>query len=218
MTNILSHAVIRECLNPECKFRFPDTNYLDDPISCPLCGCEVVIKETIDLTEDNRKNINFKSSIEFIPILDNVRSVYNVGAIFRTAAGYGLHHAHLCGITPTPKHKNFTKTSLGAENFISWEKSLNCVDLCKSLKDNGYQIISIESTTESISLINVEEEDLRCKKIAIIIGNEISGIDPKVIMLSDLVISIPIIGENKSFNVTTALGIALFHLVTLASI
>ena len=159
-----------------------------------------------------------KSSLEFIPILDNVRSVYNVGAIFRTAVGYGLRQVYLCGITPTPKHKSFAKTSLGAEKFIYWEKSLNCVDLCKILKDIGYQIISIESTTKSISPIDVGKKDFKCKKIAVIVGNEITGIDPKVIMLSDLVISIPIIGKNKSFNVTTALGIALFYLVNLASI
>jgi len=90
---------------------------LDDSIDCPLCGFKVVIKETIDLAEDHREIDTCKSSIEFIPILDNVRSVYNVGAIFRTAAGYGLRHVYLCGITPTPKHKNFFKTSLGAENF-----------------------------------------------------------------------------------------------------
>jgi tRNA G18 (ribose-2'-O)-methylase SpoU len=191
---------------------------LDDPIYCPLCSSKVIIKETIDLTEDYRENVNWKSSIEFSPILDNVRSVYNVGAIFRTAAGYGLRHVYLCGITPTPKHKKFAKTSLGAENFINWEKSLNCVEQCKSLKEIGYQIMSIESTAESISLINVKKEDLRSNKIAVIVGNEITGIDPEVISLSDLIISIPIIGENKSFNVTTALGIALFHLITLISI
>ena len=91
---------------------------MDDSIDCPLCGFKVVIKETIDLTEDHREIDTCKSSIEFIPILDNVRSVYNVGAIFRTAAGYGLRHVYLFGITPTPKHKNFSKTSLGAENYI----------------------------------------------------------------------------------------------------
>jgi len=72
MTTMLSHAVIRECQNPECKFRFTDFNYLDNPISCPFVGFEVFIKETINLTEDDRKNKNLKSSREFIPILDNV--------------------------------------------------------------------------------------------------------------------------------------------------
>jgi len=218
MTNILSHAVIRECQNPVCKFRFPDINYLEDSIHCPICGSIAVIKETIDLTEDHRQNVNRRSPIEFSTILDNVRSVYNVGAIFRIAVGYGLGHVYLCGITPTPKHKNFTKASLGSENFIFWEKALNCVDQCKSLKDIGYQLLSIESAPESISLVKVQKEVLWSNKIAIIVGNEIAGIDPKVISLCDLIISIPIIGKNKSFNVTTALGIALFQLINIVSI
>lgn len=217
MTKPLSYAVVRECQNPKCNLRFPDTCDLDVSILCPICGSAAVIKESIDLTNDCRDN-NWKPFNEFTLILDNVRSVYNVGAIFRTAVGLGLNHVYLCGITPTPNHKNFTKTSLGAENFIIWEKSLNCVEQCKSLKKIGYQLFSIESTAESISLLNIKKNNLGDNKIAIIVGNEITGIDPKVISLSDLVISIPISGINKSFNVTTALGIALFHLISLRSI
>ena len=183
-----------------------------------MCGSAALIKETINLTKDCRDINNWKPFREFTLILDNVRSVYNVGAIFRTAIGLGLNHVYLCGITPTPKHRQFSKTSLGAENFINWEKSLNCVEQCKSLKEIGYQLISIESTSESISLLNIKKIDLGDSKTAIIVGNEITGIDPKVLSLSDLVISIPITGKNKSFNVTTALGIALFHLSALSLI
>jgi len=218
LTNSLSYAVIRECQNPKCNLRFPDIYELDLPINCPICGSAALIKETIDLTKEYRDNNNWEPFSEFTLIIDNVRSVYNVGAIFRTAIGLGLNHVYLCGITPTPKHMKFTKTSLGAENFIIWKKSLNCVEQCKSLKEIGYQLISIESTTESISLLNINKNDLEDNKIAIIVGNEITGIDPKVLSLSDLVISIPITGKNKSFNVTTALGIALFHLSALISI
>lgn len=218
MTNPLSYAVFRECQNLDCNLRFPDICNLDISINCPICGSAAIIKEVADLTEDYRDKKNWKPPREFTPILDNVRSVYNVGAIFRTAVGLGLNQIYLCGITPTPTHKNFTKTSLGAENFIKWEKSLNCVEQCKSLKEIGYQLISIESTAESISLINIKKDNLFGKKIALVVGNEITGIDPEVLFLSDLVISIPIIGKNKSFNVTTALGIALFHLIALSSI
>jgi len=156
MTKTPSHAVIRERQNPECKFRFPDTNSIDKSICCPICGSALVIKETIDLSKDYRKKVNTKTSVQFVSILDNVRSIYNVGAIFRTAVGYGLSHVYLCGITPTPKHRKFAKTSLGAEKYINWKKFLNCVDQCKSLKDIGYQLISIESTAGSVSLINLD--------------------------------------------------------------
>lgn len=218
MTNPLSCAVIRECQNPKCNLRFPDTCDLDVSIYCPICGSATLTQESIDLTKDCRDNINWKPSNEFTLILDNVRSVYNVGAIFRTAVGLGLNQVYLCGITPTPKHKMFAKTSLGAETFINWEKSLNCVEQCKSLKKKGYQLISIESAAESISLLKIKKKDLGDNKKAIIVGNEITGIDPKALSLSDLVISIPITGKNKSYNVTTALGIALFHLSALSSI
>ena len=218
MTPPLSYAVFRECQNPDCNLRFPDIYNLYTSIICPVCGSAAIIKEVTDLTEDHRDKNDWKPPREFIPILDNIRSVYNVGAIFRTAVGLGSNQVYLCGITPTPNHKNFTKTSLGAENSLKWKKSLNCVKQCKSLKEIGYQLISIESTAESISLVNMKKDNLYGKKIAVIVGNEITGIDPEVLFLSDLVISIPIIGKNKSFNVTTALGIALFHLIALSSI
>ncbi|MHA1888238.1 MAG: TrmH family RNA methyltransferase [Promethearchaeota archaeon] len=218
MTNPPSYAVFRECQNSDCNLRFPDICNLDISINCPICGSAAIIKEVTDLTEDHRDNNNLEPPREFTLILDNVRSVYNVGAIFRTAVGLGLNQVYLCGITPTPNHKNFTKTSLGAENSLKWKKSLNCVEQCKSLKEIGYHLISIETTSESISLINMKKDNFYGKKIAVIVGNEITGIDPEVLFLSDLVISIPIIGKNKSFNVTTALGIALFHLISLSSI
>ena len=216
--NNLIEAVIRECQNPCCKFRFPDTENLNSSGNCLLCGFKTVISETIDLTEDHREDEKSKSTIEIIAILDNLRSVYNAGAIFRTAHGYGIRNIYPCGITPTPIHRKFHKTSLGAEEYVNWEKSLNCVDRCISLKDLGYQLMAIESTVESISLMKIKNDNLDNKRIAIIVGNEIVGIDPKVVSLCDLVVSIPISGENKSFNVTTAFGIAIFHITSLISI
>ena len=99
--NILMKAVIRECQNPCCKFRFPDTDNINSSGNCLLCGFETLISETIDLTEDHREDEKSKSSIEIIAILDNLRSVYNTGAIFRTAHGYGIRNIYLCCIKPT---------------------------------------------------------------------------------------------------------------------
>lgn len=217
MKETLAHSVIRECSNPECKFRFPDTNFLETQIPCPICNSSTNLIHRIDLSIDNRKKNFWQIPIEFISVLDNIRSVYNVAAIFRTALGFGLRKIFLCGITPTPNHKNFNKSSLGAEKFISWEKSFNCVDQCKALQKVRYRIISIETSDKAISILKVNKKTFAWNKIAVVVGNEISGVDPEVIALSNLVISIPINGANKSFNVTTAFGIAVYHLANIIS-
>jgi 23S rRNA (guanosine2251-2'-O)-methyltransferase len=217
MNETLSQSVIRQCSNPECNFRFPDTNSLETRIPCPICNTQTDIVQRIDLCIDKRINNFWQTSTDFITVIDNIRSVYNVGAIFRTALGFGLKKIYLCGITPTPNHKNFNKSSLGAERYVSWEKSLNCVSQCITLQKNGYTIISIETSDNAISLLNVDKKTFHSNKIAVVFGNEISGVDPDVIALSNQVISIPINGANKSFNVTTAFGIAVYHLSNIIS-
>jgi 23S rRNA (guanosine2251-2'-O)-methyltransferase len=217
MNETLSHSVLRQCRNPECKFRFPDTNFLETKIPCPICNTSTDLIQRIDLSIDERIKNSWQIPIEFASVLDNIRSVYNVGAIFRTALGFGLRKIYLCGITPTPNHKNFNKTSLGAERYVYWEKSLNCVEQCKVLQNDGYKIISIETSDNAISILNVNKKTITWNKIAVVVGNEISGVDPQVIALSNLVISIPINGANKSFNVTTAFGIAVYHLANIIS-
>lgn len=218
MKKPLSHAVIRQCRNPNCKFRFPDTNYLEPHVYCPICGTQTDLVRKIDLSIDARINNFWHIPEDFIVILDNIRSVYNVGSIFRTAAGFGLKTIYLSGITPTPEHKNFYKCSLGAENDLSWEKFSNSIDLCLSLGNKGYTIISIEAAFNSVSVTNILKKNLYQKKIAIIVGNELSGVDPDVLTISDFVLSIPINGSNKSFNVTTAFGIALFQIAKILSV
>jgi 23S rRNA (guanosine2251-2'-O)-methyltransferase len=151
-------------------------------------------------------------------VFDNIRSVYNVGALFRTSVGLGLKRIFLCGITPTPNHKHFSKSSLGSETEVTWEKTLNCVDQIFFLKEIGYLIISIENSYNSIPIHDLNINNIKHKKIALVVGNEISGIDPDVLSISDKIISIPINGKNKSFNVTTAFGIALYYLAAIFSI
>jgi 23S rRNA (guanosine2251-2'-O)-methyltransferase len=211
-TNLL-HSVIRECTQSKCKFRFPDTNYLQLNVQCPICQSKTEIVNLLDLSLDYRNNNNYwEDSSDFIAILDNIRSVYNVGALFRTSVGLGLKRIFLCGITPTPDHKNFTKSSLGSENEVVWGKSLNCVDQITTIKESGYKIISIENSDKAIPIQKLTKNNFSQKKVALVVGNEISGVDPDVLSISDSIISIPINGKNKSFNVTTAFGIALYHL------
>ena len=95
----------------------------------------MVIKEIIDTTKDYRVAHEGNIPLNIVLILDNIRSIFNVGAIFRTAIGFGLHSVYLCGITPTPENIKLRKTSLGAENKLIWQKNNNCVDQCQLLKE-----------------------------------------------------------------------------------
>ena len=108
----ITEAVIRECENPDCRFRFPDIDNINKTIYCPKCNSLTIIKRRLDLSVDFRTKKTHNPNVKVISILDNIRSVYNVGSIFRTAAGFGLDKIILCGITPSPHHKNFIKTSM----------------------------------------------------------------------------------------------------------
>lgn len=210
----LQNAVFRECCSSRCGFRFPDTNTNSPTIPCPLCGEPAYIDHQIELTNDERHlDKNYPQSQNFICILDNIRSVYNVGSIFRTMYGFGISNVFLCGITPDPTHKNFNKTSMGAEDAISWQPHNNTLHVCREIKNNGGVIISLESIKES-KPINTYQPTNNGQKIALVVGNELTGIDPSVLAISDHILSIPIFGRNKSYNVTVAFGIGLYVLLS----
>ena len=116
--------VFRECTNPECRFRYPDLNSPHTKAYCPKCGQIAEIRETIDLDSPEADKPALKpAGSGFKVILDNIRSLYNVGSIFRTSDGFGVDELLLCGITPTPDHPRFSKTSLGAEKNHPMELS-----------------------------------------------------------------------------------------------
>lgn len=203
------HAVFRECCAGNCRFRFPDQQSKNPIISCPKCGADAKVVADIDLSADSRSIKEINTEIEFVCLLDNIRSVHNVGALFRTMQGFGVEKAFLCGITPTPDHKNFSKTSMGAENDVCWSYDRNALSRIRSLKDEGYTIISLETCAQSQPITSFSWGD-SIKRCVIVIGNEITGIDPAILEMSDHTLSIPIIGRNKSYNVTVAFGIGLF--------
>ena len=211
---LLENAVFRECCSSLCAFRFPDINTNSPSIPCPLCGEPAHIVHRIELTNNERRlDKNYPQPHNFICILDNIRSVYNVGSIFRTMHGFGISNVFLCGITPDPNHKNFIKTSMGAEDAISWQSHNNTLQVCRKIKNNGGMIISLESIKES-KPINIYNPPYNGQKIALVVGNELTGIDPSVLAISDQVLSIPIFGMNKSYNVTVAFGIGLYVLLS----
>ncbi|MEI7604446.1 MAG: TrmH family RNA methyltransferase [bacterium] len=145
-----------------------------------------------------------------IIILDNVRSIFNVGAIFRTADSVGADAIMLGGYTPTPPNDKLLKTSLGALDYVEW-KTFNNEELLKQLvfmKENGIRIISVEQTPKSICYTEASNsKQLTWNDTAYVFGNEIVGVKEEILNLSDLIIDIPMHGKKNSLNVSVTVGI-----------
>ena len=145
-------------------------------------------------------------------LLDNIRSLYNVGGIFRAADGAGVRHLHLCGITGTPAHPKLAKTALGAQDNVPWSHHLNGVAVGRALKEQGYQLWALESSPTAEPLF-ATRLPLGGPPLLLIVGNEVTGVDPDLLALCDKVVFIPMQGIKESLNVTTAFGAAVYHLL-----
>lgn len=152
----------------------------------------------------------FKASekIPFIVVLDNVRSMNNIGSVFRTGDAFRINGVYLCGITATPPHKDIYKTALGASESVDWKYFKTTLEAINYLRSNDYLIVSIEQAEESISLIDFKIE--KNKKYAFILGNEVRGVLQEVVDLSDFCIEIPQYGTKHSFNISVCCGIVLW--------
>jgi len=145
-----------------------------------------------------------------IIILDNIRSLNNIGSVFRTADAFLIQKIYLCGITATPPHKDIHKTALGATESIDWEYEENTSELIKKLKKQLVKIISIEQSEESVTLQNFKvEKDIT---YAVIFGNEVKGVSQEVVSESDVVIEIPQFGTKHSLNISVSAGVVVWDL------
>ncbi len=151
-------------------------------------------------------------SFPIVVILENIRSAYNVGSIFRTSACFNLEKVYLVGISATPPHPGVEKTALGATSMISWERWESLPPLVEHLKREGYRILSLELTENSKPLQEFKE---KTNPMALIVGNEVDGVSFEALKLSDEVIKIPLYGPKESLNVAVAFGIAVFYLTEL---
>ncbi len=142
-------------------------------------------------------------------VLDNIRSMHNVGAIFRTCDAAGVNKLFLCGITATPPRMQIAKTALGATETVAWRYYKSTKRLINILKSRGVQIVALEQSSKSI---NYKKFNYK-KPLAIIVGNEISGISKHILDMCDGVVDLPMHGRAKSLNVATASGIILYHLI-----
>jgi len=144
-------------------------------------------------------------------VLDNVRSLNNVGSAFRTADAFRVEKIYLCGITGTPPHRDIQKTALGATESVEWEYCLNTMEAISKLKSSGYQLCALEQVNTS-KMLNVffPKKD---KKYALIFGNEVFGVEEEVLNSCDAVLEIPQLGTKHSLNISVSLGIAVWDLM-----
>ncbi|HNW89129.1 MAG TPA: RNA methyltransferase [Bacteroidales bacterium] len=149
---------------------------------------------------------------QIVVVLDNVRSMNNIGSVFRTCDAFRVAQLFLCGITATPPHRDIHKTALGATDSVCWNYFESTRQAVAGLKEQGYLIIAVEQTDTSISLDEYEPD--KTKKIALIFGNEIDGIDDEVLELCDFCIEIPQFGTKHSINISVSAGIILWDIVT----
>jgi len=156
------------------------------------------------------ENLGAGKRLPIYVLLDNIRSLYNVGSIFRTSDGAFIEKMFLTGFTPYPPRPEIEKTALGATSTIPWEYYKDPVEIITKLKEQNIKIVSLEHTNKSIPYYDYKPQDY---PLCLVIGNEIKGIKDEVIQLSDIAIEIPMYGVKQSLNVSVAYGIALFDLV-----
>jgi len=164
--------------------------------------------------ELNRKSAGEVRNTEKIPVialLENIRSAYNVGSVFRTADAFLIEAVFITGYTAKPPHKEITKTALGAQDSVSWKYFANTKLAIEQLKQDQYSIFAVEQVAQSISPEKLV--DLGIHKIAFIFGNEVSGVDPETLTFCDGCIEIPQFGMKHSLNISVAAGIVLWEAV-----
>jgi 23S rRNA (guanosine2251-2'-O)-methyltransferase len=201
---------IRFCQN--CGLRYPLIENHPFGERCPVClgATQVVLRRTIVLLPLREEGTGMRGEIQLSALLDNIRSAWNVGAIFRTADGLGIKKLYLCGITPTPDSESVRKTSLSAEETVAWEYSRNALETVNKLKNEGHKFIALEQTNGAVSLTDYRFPNP--SPFILIVGNEVTGVDPELLDLCDQIIHIPMLGQKCSLNVEVAFGIAVFQL------
>ena len=207
-----------------CGLRYPSTEGNPFGARCPACmgatrvilrrprvresGVSLASGDTVPHLLASPKKTPAGSGTLSV-LLDNIRSAWNVGSILRSADGFGFTHAYCCGITPTPENEAVTKTSLGAEDTVTWSHHKDAVRLAKGLKKEGWRVYALEEDDRSVRLGGLPSPR---QPSVLIVGNEVTGVDPQLLDLCDAIYHIPMRGQKRSFNVAIAFGIAAYVL------
>ncbi len=169
----------------------------------------------LKVTELNRIDVTEFKAAEKTPltvVLDDIRSMYNVGSVFRTADSFRLEKLVLCGITACPPHPEIHKTALGAEESVEWESAPSAKEAVEKLKSQGYEVYALEQVEHSIALQDFNP--VKGKKYAIVLGNEVKGVAQEAVDVCNGAIEIPQFGTKHSMNVSVSGGIAMWHIAS----
>ncbi len=191
------------CPSPSCELRFPGV----PGVACPLC------KSATIWAADRCRAPNATTRLPGKPLellLDNVRSVFNVGSIFRSSDGAGVNRLYLCGITPTPAHKAMDKTALGAQQVVPWSQHNNALTLARELVAGGRTLWALEYCQGSRDL--QELAPARPESLVLVLGNEVTGVDPELLALCAKAVHLPMRGSKNSLNVASAMAVAAYAL------
>ena len=214
--------MLTRCPNPRCKLSFevPDERQGKNG-PCPSCGQVITFRSLeviLEVERQHAKQARTEKSadggpVAFSAVLEDLRSLWNVGSIFRSADGAGFSRLYLCGITGTPPNKAIAKTSLGAEDVVAWGHHSHVLDFVPKLVEEGVQIVALEKTEHSIEL----SEALHLKKLrtplCVIVGNEVAGVSAEALALAHVTCHLPMHGVKSSLNVAVAFGIAAYQIV-----
>ncbi len=205
---------VRHCLNPACGLRYPWYEGQDPGDRCPHClgTTEIVVKAV--LPGEGPLAITDRHATDRAVLLDNIRSAWNVGSILRTAEGFGFSHAYLCGITPGPDNHRVLKTALGAQDSLAWSMHKDAAVLVRQLKADGKYILALETGGFATPLLKFTSDSAAGRPIVLIVGNEVTGVDPELLEEADQVVDIRMHGGKSSFNVAVAFGMAGFFLTS----
>jgi 23S rRNA (guanosine2251-2'-O)-methyltransferase len=215
--------VFLQCRDEMCRLRFPAPAAEANGLPCPRCRGETQEgrrgEGDVESAEKNEGLFSVSSAPALRPphpsliaLLDNIRSIHNVGSMFRTADGAGVDHLHLLGITATPDHPRLAKAALGAHETVGWTHHRHGPDAAARLRESGFRLWALERTAEPSPQLSLYEAELPAGPLALIVGNERAGVDPGLLALCDGIFALPMSGVKSSLNVAVAFGIAVYHL------
>ena len=219
----MSKFVTRQCTRADCRLRFPvaaDSTLGD---RCPHCGADTAVDLGYDSLDARVPAAGTRAPARdarpvgpagpaVAALLDNVRSLRNVGSMFRTADGAGLQHMHLGGFTPTPAHPQMAKTSLGAEATVPWTLHRDGAAAASWLQSTGHRLWALEGGPEAEDFYAMDLSERTGPPIVLVLGHEVSGVDPRILACCEKVLRLPMLGSKGSLNVSVAFGIAVYGL------
>ena len=213
----MADYVICQCSNDGCRLRYPAAFHEQAARRCPTCGAPVTILHTLpERAGLERAGLERPelprpppadpaAPVRLAALLDNVRSLFNVGSIFRSADGAGFDTLYLAGVTPTPANPKLAKTALGAEQALRWSSHPNSLELAQALAAAGHCLWALEEGPGAESLFAAPPPP---PGLVLVVGSEVTGIDPDLLRLCKATLAIPMRGAKRSLNVATAFGVA----------